>query len=209
MLSDVTATMAEVSADASAMVPEKYAEVQRQIAELQTRFDHEDYAAVITEGPAILAAAHGLGQAAAARKAELSTQLSAQWAQRANALPDEFAAIERYLDFLAKPANRKAAVGIDVPGARDAVREAVSLWSKGQAAYAAGNLAEAVQIHLDLGAKRSVGVHWGTFQLADDPLDQPLHDLAGARRAKGLSEESFFLMPVGGTRRFSKREDGK
>ena len=68
------------------------------------------------------------------------------------------------------------------------------------------DLAEAVQIHLDLDAKRSVGVHWGTFQLADDPLDQPLHDLAGARQAKGLSEESFFLMPVGGTRRFSKRE---
>jgi hypothetical protein len=145
MLSDVTATMAEVSADASAMLPEKYAEVQRQIAELQTRFDHEDYAAVITEGPAVLAAAHGLGQAAAARKAELSKQLGAQWSQRANALPDEFGEIERHLDFLAKPANRKAAVGIDVHGARDALREAVSLWSKGQAAYAAGNLPEAVQ----------------------------------------------------------------
>jgi N-acyl-phosphatidylethanolamine-hydrolysing phospholipase D len=68
------------------------------------------------------------------------------------------------------------------------------------------DLAEAVQIHLDLNAKRSVGVHWGTFQLADDPLDQPLHDLAGACRAKGLSAESFFLMPVGGTRRIAKRE---
>ena len=62
------------------------------------------------------------------------------------------------------------------------------------------DLAEAVQIHLDLDAKRSMGVHWGTFQLADDPLDQPLHDLAGACRAKGLAAESCFLMPVGGTR---------
>jgi N-acyl-phosphatidylethanolamine-hydrolysing phospholipase D len=68
------------------------------------------------------------------------------------------------------------------------------------------NLDEAVQIHLDLGAKRSVGVHWGTFQLADDPLDQPIHDLSGACRAKGVLEESFFLLPIGGTRRFAARE---
>jgi N-acyl-phosphatidylethanolamine-hydrolysing phospholipase D len=67
------------------------------------------------------------------------------------------------------------------------------------------DLGEAVQIHLDLGAKRSVGVHWGTFQLADDPLDQPLHDLGGACRAKGVAEESFFLLPVGGTRQLPRR----
>jgi N-acyl-phosphatidylethanolamine-hydrolysing phospholipase D len=64
---------------------------------------------------------------------------------------------------------------------------------------------EAVQIHLDLGAKRSVGVHWGTFQLADDPLDQPLHELAGVCRAKGVAEDSFFLLPVGGTRQLQRR----
>jgi hypothetical protein len=145
MLGDVTATMAEVSADASAMVPEKYAEVQRQIDELHARFDHEDYAAVIAQGPALLAAVHGLGLEAAASKVTLAQQLNAGWARRASGLPEEFAAIERQLDFLAKPANRKAAAGIDVSAARNAEREAVSLWSKGQGAYAAGNLPEAVQ----------------------------------------------------------------
>jgi hypothetical protein len=39
----------------------------------------------------------------------------------------------------------------------------------------------------------------------DDPLDQPIHDLAGACRAKGLAEESFFLLPVGATRRLPRR----
>src|ERR1700722_12135395 len=60
------------------------------------------------------------------------------------------------------------------------------------------DLEEAVQIHLDLGAKRSVGVHWGTFALADDPLDQPLHELAGVRDTKGVAEEAFFPDAGGG-----------
>jgi N-acyl-phosphatidylethanolamine-hydrolysing phospholipase D len=69
------------------------------------------------------------------------------------------------------------------------------------------DLAEAVQIHLDLGAKRSVGVHWGTFALADDPIDQPLQDLAAARSDKGVAEAAFFLLPVGGTRQLPRREE--
>jgi N-acyl-phosphatidylethanolamine-hydrolysing phospholipase D len=67
------------------------------------------------------------------------------------------------------------------------------------------DLDEAVQVHLDLGAKHSVGVHWGTFALADDPLDQPLHELSRARTLKGVSEEAFFLLPVGGTRQMLQR----
>jgi N-acyl-phosphatidylethanolamine-hydrolysing phospholipase D len=62
------------------------------------------------------------------------------------------------------------------------------------------NPAEAVQIHRDLGAKRSVGVHWGTFELTDESLDQPPRDLAQARTAQGLKDEDFSLMAIGETR---------
>jgi N-acyl-phosphatidylethanolamine-hydrolysing phospholipase D len=68
------------------------------------------------------------------------------------------------------------------------------------------NLDEAVQIHLDLGAKRSLGIHWGTFTLADDPLDLPLHQLTAVRDGKGVTSDEFFLLPVGGTRQLPKRE---
>lgn len=70
------------------------------------------------------------------------------------------------------------------------------------------NPLEAVQIHLDLGAKRSIGVHWGTFALADDPLDYPLHEMPGARRAKGIADEAFYLLPIGATGRLPARRDG-
>ncbi len=67
------------------------------------------------------------------------------------------------------------------------------------------DLPEAVQIHLDLGAKRSLGVHWGTFSLADEPLDQPIHELGEARRQKGVAEDDFFLLALGETKLIAPR----
>ena len=61
------------------------------------------------------------------------------------------------------------------------------------------NPAEAVQAHQDLAARRSLGIHWGTFALTDEALDQPPRDLAIARAAQGVKEEDFFLLPIGGT----------
>jgi N-acyl-phosphatidylethanolamine-hydrolysing phospholipase D len=61
------------------------------------------------------------------------------------------------------------------------------------------NPAEAVQAHRDLGARRSIGIHWGTFQLTDEALDQPPIDLAAARARLGVAESDFFVLPIGGT----------
>jgi N-acyl-phosphatidylethanolamine-hydrolysing phospholipase D len=61
------------------------------------------------------------------------------------------------------------------------------------------NPAEAVQAHKDLAARRSLGMHWGTFQLTDEPLDQPPQDLAAARQAQGVGEQDFFVLPIGGS----------
>jgi N-acyl-phosphatidylethanolamine-hydrolysing phospholipase D len=67
------------------------------------------------------------------------------------------------------------------------------------------NPAEAVQIFQDLKAKRAVGVHWGTFILTDELSDEPAIDLAKARTAAKLAEDSFTVMAVGETRKFAKR----
>ena len=73
------------------------------------------------------------------------------------------------------------------------------------------NPEEAVKIHRDLGARHSVAMHWGTFVLSDEPLDEPPHRLASARRAAGISEHEFFLMKHGETRRLASlmRREGR
>jgi N-acyl-phosphatidylethanolamine-hydrolysing phospholipase D len=68
------------------------------------------------------------------------------------------------------------------------------------------NPTEAVQIHKDLQAKRSVGVHWGTFALTDEPLDQPPQDLATAVREQNLAQGEFTVMAIGETRRVPSRK---
>ncbi|HEY4065883.1 MAG TPA: MBL fold metallo-hydrolase [Burkholderiaceae bacterium] len=67
------------------------------------------------------------------------------------------------------------------------------------------NAAEAVNIHQDLGAKRSLGVHWGTFQLTDEALDEPPRALERAAAAAGLTPDDFFVLAVGETRRIPER----
>jgi len=61
------------------------------------------------------------------------------------------------------------------------------------------NPAEAVQAHKDLAARRSLGMHWGTFTLTDEALDEPPIALAAAREKEGLAPAQFSVLPIGGT----------
>jgi L-ascorbate metabolism protein UlaG (beta-lactamase superfamily) len=62
------------------------------------------------------------------------------------------------------------------------------------------NPAEAVAAHRDLGAKYSIGMHFGTFQLSAEAIDQPLLDLALALKEQGIAESAFVTLEVGETR---------
>jgi L-ascorbate metabolism protein UlaG (beta-lactamase superfamily) len=61
---------------------------------------------------------------------------------------------------------------------------------------------EAVRAHRDLAPKRAIGMHFGTFQLTDEPIDAPVHALAKARHAAGLSVADFDVLGFGETRVF-------
>ncbi|MFO0669089.1 MAG: MBL fold metallo-hydrolase [Polyangiaceae bacterium] len=58
---------------------------------------------------------------------------------------------------------------------------------------------EAVAAHRALGAARSVGIHWGTFDLADEGMDEPAEDLARASAAAGLAPGAFITLENGGS----------
>ncbi|MDR7299517.1 L-ascorbate metabolism protein UlaG (beta-lactamase superfamily) [Pelomonas aquatica] len=54
---------------------------------------------------------------------------------------------------------------------------------------------DAVRAHEDLGAARSFGVHWGTFQLGDEEPFAPARDLATVTKRRG--GDQFGLVPIG------------
>lgn len=60
------------------------------------------------------------------------------------------------------------------------------------------NPADAVQAFLDLGAQCLVPMHYGTFQLSHEPVDEPLQFLEREARARGV-EDSVLVMEEGVT----------
>jgi L-ascorbate metabolism protein UlaG (beta-lactamase superfamily) len=59
---------------------------------------------------------------------------------------------------------------------------------------------EAVRIHLDVRSRLSMGIHWGTFRLCDEPVHAPLDELPRARARHGVPDEAFVLFALGQTR---------
>ncbi|HEY8947159.1 MAG TPA: MBL fold metallo-hydrolase, partial [Polyangiaceae bacterium] len=60
------------------------------------------------------------------------------------------------------------------------------------------NPEEATQAFVDLGARQFIAMHWGTFQLTDEPLHEPPARLATEWQRRGLSESVCHVPPIGG-----------
>lgn len=61
---------------------------------------------------------------------------------------------------------------------------------------------EAVQVMLDVRAREAVAIHWGTFALTDESLDEPPRALAAALATRGLDASHFRVLRHGETLRF-------
>ncbi len=59
------------------------------------------------------------------------------------------------------------------------------------------NPAEAAQAHQDLRSQFSIGMHFGTFQLTYEAIDQPEKDLAAALQEKGIEPQEFITLDAG------------
>jgi L-ascorbate metabolism protein UlaG (beta-lactamase superfamily) len=56
---------------------------------------------------------------------------------------------------------------------------------------------EAVRIFEKLKPRTALGMHWGTFQLTFEAIDDPPRRLAAARKARGITDERFVTTEVG------------
>ena len=59
------------------------------------------------------------------------------------------------------------------------------------------NPAEAVDAHVALGAPETIGMHFGTFQLTTEGIDDPVRALADACRARGVAPGRFSTLGFG------------
>ncbi|KAJ7329562.1 hypothetical protein JRQ81_015736 [Phrynocephalus forsythii] len=67
---------------------------------------------------------------------------------------------------------------------------------------------EAVRIHIDTQAKKSVGIHWGTFALANEYYLDPPAKLKEALDRYGLQTEDFFVLKHGESQDINIHDDG-
>ena len=67
------------------------------------------------------------------------------------------------------------------------------------------NPGEAVQAHLDLEASESLGMHFGTFQLTTEGIDEPLRALDDACRARHIPPSQFRTLGFGESMRVMER----
>jgi hypothetical protein len=153
LIGNIQATVTAASTEAAKYIPDQLMDVQAQLAALKASFDKKDYAAVVSGAPTVLAAAESLATAAAEKKDETLKALNDKWTALAGSVPGTLTAIQNRIEYLAKKSSKKAAAGIDLDGAKSGLNDAMSLWSKAQAAFATGNLDEAVKTAQDVKSK--------------------------------------------------------
>ncbi|HXJ82020.1 MAG TPA: MBL fold metallo-hydrolase [Candidatus Methylomirabilis sp.] len=61
---------------------------------------------------------------------------------------------------------------------------------------------EAVQASQDLQSRVLLGIHWGTFDLAEEPLDEPPRRMLAEAARRGIGPERAWILKVGETRRW-------
>lgn len=59
---------------------------------------------------------------------------------------------------------------------------------------------EAVKIHKEIKAEKSIGIHFGTFPLGDDGMHEPVEALQQARKDHGIPPSDFITLQQGETR---------
>jgi N-acyl-phosphatidylethanolamine-hydrolysing phospholipase D len=66
------------------------------------------------------------------------------------------------------------------------------------------NPEQGVQIAVDVNAKNIIGMHWGTLNLSDEPIDEPIKRFEQAAQTRDFKPNAVWLMKLGETRPLQK-----
>jgi len=61
---------------------------------------------------------------------------------------------------------------------------------------------QAVQASVDLQSRVLLGIHWGAFDLADEPLDEPPGRMLAEAQRRGMGADRAWILRIGETRRW-------
>ena len=150
-IAGIDSAIATASPDAGKYVPDELATVKGKLADLKSAFDKKDYVAVLAGAQAVLSEAQNLLGDAALKKDAVIKAMGGEWTSLAATVPPLVAAVSKRVTMLDKLKHPPA--GVDVAAAKASMTEATALWSKAQAAFAAGNVEEAVTSARDVKAK--------------------------------------------------------
>jgi hypothetical protein len=142
MISKIEAVVAAAQPEAAKYVPDQLKDVQDKVANLKTAFAQQDYGAVITAAPSVLASAQGLAAAAAQKKSVVMGELNEQWSRISANLPANVAAIQKRIEVLSH--NARLRKGIDLAAAKKGLDDVNTAWTTAQSDFTSGHLGQAV-----------------------------------------------------------------
>jgi len=150
-IANIDSAIASASPDAAKYVPDELAAVNGKLAELKAALEKKDYVAVLAGAPALLTEAQNLLGDAAIKKDAVIKAMGGEWTSLAATVPALVAAVSKRVSALDKSKHQGA--GVDLAAAKAGLTDATAMWSKAQAAFASGNIEEAVTSARDVKAK--------------------------------------------------------
>jgi hypothetical protein len=148
MIADAEATIAAVRDDAAKYVPNDLQSVEATIADLKAKFQAGDYKSVLAASAGVTASLASLKDAAAAKKTEMEAAVAkatGEWTTLAADLPGMVGALDSRVSALS--ASKKLPKGMDaakLDSAKASLAAAKSAWDAASAAFASGNVVDAV-----------------------------------------------------------------
>ena len=143
--------VAAVKAEAAQYVPDQLKAVDDGIAALKASFGKGDYKAVLAAAPDVTTKAKGLGEAAAAKKAEMAAmaaktaELTKTWTEMAEGLPKMVGALESRVAILSKaktlPAKLDKATFEEAKAGLATIKQT---WAEAEEAFKGGKVEDAV-----------------------------------------------------------------